>query len=193
MSMLHCFHRAKGDDLTISTQSGMMWEWDAKLFIQKNKEKETTLMGVELLLLYWMAWRGTKQTFMVPKGRLNWFLLLLTEASWRNHIWSALWSAKIKNFHHERTKVLDATGPQRGPRTPRHSDGDDSTKSHCCQNEVALREGASFTCSAFIAFLQQADRYTPNAAIPPRAVKGQCCTAQTTVQSKPATHSEKDK
>lgn len=149
-------------------------------------------MGVELLLIYWMAWRGTKQTFMVPKGRLNWFLLLLTEASWRNHIWSALWSVKIKNFHHERTKVLNATGPQRGPRIPRPSDGDDS-KSHCCQKEVALREGTSFTCSAFIAFLQQADRYTPNAAIPPRAVKGQCCTAQTTVQSKPATHSEKDK
>lgn len=50
-------------------------------------------------------------------------------------------------------------------------------------------EGARFSCSAFIAPLQLSHKL-PDAAIPPRAVEGQCCTAQMTLQAKPEKHSE---
>lgn len=54
---------------------------------------------------------------------------------------------------------------------------------------VGVREGASFSCYAFIAFLQLSHK-VPDAAVPPRAVKGQCCAAQMTVLAKPEKHSE---
>lgn len=56
-------------------------------------------------------------------------------------------------------------------------------------DDVGLREGATCSCSALIAFLQLSHKL-PDAAIPPRAVKGQCCAAQMSVPAKSEKHSE---
>lgn len=77
----------------------------------------------------------------------------------------------------------------RGAITLWPSDGDDSKGLLSKGDAVGLREGATFSCSALIAFLQLSHKL-PDAAIPPTAVKGQCCAAQMIVPAKSEKHSE---